>query len=82
MVSTAALGDATTQLIQGLSPEECARVQHALDYAAVAYGERTCASGQNAFEFSLGVAGTLAYLRSDVETRIAGLLYELATFEP
>ena len=82
MVSTAALGDATTQLIQGLSPEECARVQHALDYAAVAYGERAIASGQNAFEFSLGVAGTLAYLRSDVETRIAGLLFELAMFEP
>ena len=82
MVSTAVLGDATTQLIQGLSPEECVRVQDALDYAAVAYGERTCTSGQNAFEFSLGVAGTLAYLRSDVETRIAGLLFELATFEP
>lgn len=82
MVSTAALGDATTQLIQGLSPEECARVQHALDYAAAAYGERTIASGQNAFEFSLGVAGTLAYLRSDVETRIAGLLFELAMAEP
>lgn len=82
MVSTAALGDATVQLIQGLSPEECTRVRHALDYAAVAYGERTCSSGQNAFEFSLGVAGTLAYLRSDVETRIAGLLFELATFEP
>ncbi|MEN3278692.1 MAG: pyrophosphokinae [Massilia sp.] len=82
MVSTAALGDATTQLVQGLGPEECARVQHALDYAAVAYGERTCASGQNAFEFSLGVAGTLAYLRSDCETRIAGLLFELVTFEP
>ncbi|MFC5460871.1 RelA/SpoT family protein [Massilia niabensis] len=82
MVSTAALGDATTQLIQGLSPEECARVQHALDYAAVAYGERTSASGQNAFEFSLGVAGTLSYLRSDVETRIAGLLFELVTLDP
>ncbi len=82
MVSTAALGDATTQLVQGLSPEECARVQHALDYAAAAYGDRVIASGQNAFEFSLGVAGTLAYLRSDVETRIAGLLFELALFEP
>jgi len=82
MVSTAALGDATTQLVQGLSPEECARVQHALDYAAAAYGDRIIASGQNAFEFSLGVAGTLAYLRSDVETRIAGLLFELALFEP
>ncbi|MFC4929617.1 RelA/SpoT family protein [Massilia sp. GCM10023247] len=82
MVSTAALGDATTQLIQGLSPEECVRVHDALDYAAVAYGERPCATGQNAFEFSLGVAGTLAYLRSDVETRIAGLLFELVVFEP
>ncbi|MCC2960344.1 bifunctional (p)ppGpp synthetase/guanosine-3',5'-bis(diphosphate) 3'-pyrophosphohydrolase [Massilia sp. IC2-278] len=82
MVSTAALGDATTQLVQGLSVDECARVQHALDYAAAAYGERTLASHQNAFEFSLGVAGTLAYLRSDVETRIAGLLFELAMFEP
>ncbi|QNA89401.1 bifunctional (p)ppGpp synthetase/guanosine-3',5'-bis(diphosphate) 3'-pyrophosphohydrolase [Massilia sp. Dwa41.01b] len=82
MVSTAALGDATTQLLQGLAPDECVRVQEALDYAAVAYGERTCASGQNAFEFSLGVAGTLAYLRSDCETRIAGLLFELVLVEP
>lgn len=82
MVSTAALGDAATQLVQGLSPEECARLQHALDYAAAAYGERTLASHQNAFEFSLGVAGTLAYLRSDAETRIAGLLFELAMFDP
>ena len=49
MVSTAALGDATTQLVQGLSPEECARVQHALDYAAAAYGERVLASHQNGF---------------------------------
>jgi GTP pyrophosphokinase len=82
MVSTAALGDATTQLVSGLSPEECVRVQHALDYAAAAYGERACTSGQNAFEFSLGVAGTLAYLRSDVETRIAGLLFDLTLAEP
>jgi GTP pyrophosphokinase len=82
MVSTAALGDATTQLVHGLSPEECVRVQHALDYAAAAYGERACWSGENAFEFSLGVAGTLAYLRSDVETRIAGLLFELVLVEP
>jgi GTP pyrophosphokinase len=82
MVSTAALGDATTQLVSGLNPEECVRVQDALDYAAVAYGDRATSSGQNAFEFSLGVAGTLAYLRSDVETRIAGLLFELAIVEP
>ena len=82
MVSTAALGDARAQLVQGLSPEDCARVNAALDYAGEAYGERLATSGQNAFEFSLGVAGTLAYLRTDTETRIAGLLFELATFDP
>jgi GTP pyrophosphokinase len=81
MVSTAALGDATTQLVQGLGPEDEARVRAALEYAEAAYGERVCASSQSAFEFSLGVAGTLAYLRSDAETRIAGLLFELAMFD-
>jgi GTP pyrophosphokinase len=81
MVSTAALGDATTQLVQGLGPEDEARVRAALEYAEAAYGERVCASSQSAFEFSLGVAGTLAYLRSDAETRIAGLLFELAMLD-
>jgi GTP pyrophosphokinase len=82
MVSTAALGDATTQLVQGLLPEDEARVRAALEYAHDAYGERVATSGQNAFEFSLGVAGTIAYLRSDAESRIAGLLFELALVEP
>ena len=81
MVSTAALGDATTQLVQGLGPDDEARVRAALAYAEAAYGERLCSSGQNAFEFSLGVAGTLAFLRSDAETRIAGLLFELALLD-
>ncbi|MGO4475235.1 bifunctional (p)ppGpp synthetase/guanosine-3',5'-bis(diphosphate) 3'-pyrophosphohydrolase [Massilia sp. 2TAF26] len=82
MVSIAALGDATTQLVHGLGKDDCARVQAALDFAAEAYGERHAASGQSAFEFSLGVAGTLAVLRSDAETRIAGLLFELCLVEP
>jgi GTP pyrophosphokinase len=82
MVSTAALGDATTQLIQGLLPDDQARVRAALEYANEAYGERAATSGQNAFEFSLGVAGTLAFLRSDAESRIAGLLFELALMDP
>ena len=38
--------------------------------------------GESALAFSLGVAGTLAFLRSDCETRIAGLLFELAVKEP
>jgi GTP pyrophosphokinase len=82
MVSIAALGDATTQLVNGLGPDDRARVQAALDFVAEAYGERHASSGQSAFEFSLGVAVTLALLRSDAETRIAGLLFELCLTDP
>jgi GTP pyrophosphokinase len=82
MVSIAAFGDATTQLVHGLGPEDRARVQAALDFAFEAYGDRVASSGQSAFEFSLGAAVTLALLRSDAETRIAGLLFELCLLEP
>ena len=81
MVQIAALGDAS-QLLHGLGQDDCARVQSALDFAAEAYGERTTAWNQGAFEFSLGVAGTLGVLRSDAETRIAGLLFELCMADP
>ena len=82
MVSTAALGDATTQLVQGLGHDDCLRVQAALDFALEAYGDRLATSGQGAGEFSVGAACTLALLRSDAETRIAGLLFELCIKEP
>ena len=82
MVSTALLGDAKTGLVQGLNAADCVRVHGALDYAHGAYGARLAGSGQSAFEFSLGAAGTLAYLNTDAETRIAGLLFELALMEP
>jgi GTP pyrophosphokinase len=82
MVSTALLGDTKTGLVQGLSPEDCVRVHAALDYAFGAYGMRLAGSGQSAFEFSLGAAGTLAYLNTDAETRIAGLVFELALMDP
>ena len=40
-----------------------------------------CASGQLALDFSVGVAGTLAFLGTDVETRIAGLMFELTLLD-
>ena len=82
MVAIAALGSATTQLVQGLSPEDSARVEAALAYAGAAYQEKACTSGQDALEFSIGVASTLAFLNSDAETRIAGLLFELSILDP
>ncbi len=82
MVSIGALGNATSQLVQGLSAEDGARVEAALAYAGEAYAGKTCASGQNAFDFAIGVAGTLAFLRTDAETRIAGMLFELTVLDP
>jgi GTP pyrophosphokinase len=82
MVATVALGDASTRLVHGLGPEDCARVQAALEFALEAYGDSRTAAGQGAFEFSVGVAGTLALLRGDAETRIAGLLFELEIQDP
>ncbi len=78
MVSIAALSSATsTQLAQGLSADDSARVQDALAYASEVYADQVCASGQSALEFCAGVANTLAFLRTDAETRIAGLFVEL-----
>ena len=83
MVSITALNSATSeQLIQGLSPDDGARMLAALDFAGTAYGDKLGSSGQSALEFSVGVAGTLAFLRTDVETRIAGLMFELTLLNP
>src|SRR6478609_8533839 len=82
MVAIAALGSVTAELVQGLGPEDSARVQAALDFANEAYQDKKCSSGQGALEFSIGAASTLAFLRSDAETRIAGLMFELTVIEP
>jgi GTP pyrophosphokinase len=82
MVAVAALGSAIAQLVQGLGPEDSARVKAALAYASEAYQDKQCSTGQGALEFSIGVAGTLASLRSDAETRIAALMFEMTVIEP
>ncbi|MBJ7310660.1 RelA/SpoT family protein [Rugamonas sp. CCM 8940] len=83
MVSIAALNSATSdQLVQGLTAEDGARVLAALDYASEVYGATVSSHGQSAFDFSVGVASTLAFLRSDAETRIAGLMFELTLLDP
>ncbi|RFP10262.1 bifunctional (p)ppGpp synthetase/guanosine-3',5'-bis(diphosphate) 3'-pyrophosphohydrolase [Duganella sp. BJB488] len=82
MVSITALTSATSeQLVQGLSPDDSARMLAALDFASDAYGDKVCASGQAAIDFAVGVAGTLAFMRTDVETRIAGLMFELTLLD-
>ena len=82
MVAIAAPGSATARLVQGLGLKDAARVEAALAYATEAYQDKVCSSGQQALDFAVGVAGTLAFLRSDAETRIAGLMFELTVLDP
>ncbi|MFD2367764.1 RelA/SpoT family protein [Pseudoduganella sp. GCM10020061] len=82
MVSVTALGGATTQLVRGLNADDAARVSQALEYVSEAYGGKVASSGQDAFEFSHGVASTLASLDLDADARIAGLVFELTVTDP
>lgn len=82
MVSTsAAQSEARDQLSAGLSAEDSARVMDALAFVKPIYSETTVSTGQNAFDFTRGVAVTLASLEADAETRIAGLLFELPAID-
>jgi GTP pyrophosphokinase len=83
MVSTTSLqAEADALLCAGLSEADQERVMQALDYVQPLYAGHCMPTGQNAFEFVQGVAGTLAWLKVDAETRIAGLLLELPIAAP
>ncbi len=65
--------------LAGLSEPDCARMEQALEFVAPIYEGNTVVAGQSALNFSLSVACIVASLTSDVETRLAGLLFEVAT---
>ena len=83
MVSSIALPAATfSQLCAGLGDDDVLRLQQVIDFVEPLYLRRSIITGQDAFGFSLGVATTLAALKTDVDTRIAGLLFEVPVLEP
>ncbi|MEB0135614.1 bifunctional (p)ppGpp synthetase/guanosine-3',5'-bis(diphosphate) 3'-pyrophosphohydrolase [Actimicrobium sp. CCC2.4] len=83
MVSSLALpGAAQRELASGLSEADAQRVVDALAFVAPVYTGRTVVTGQDACDFSLGVATTLAALQTDADTRIAALLFELPVLDP
>ncbi len=69
-------------LIAGLLPEDGERVLAALAYVTPIYESASLVTGQNALQFSRGVAETLGSMRSDADSRIAGLLFELQQIDP
>ncbi|MFZ6648252.1 RelA/SpoT family protein [Undibacterium sp. TJN25] len=81
MVSTLAMAS-QSQLLEGLSEAECDRVHEALQFVVPLYATKQVVTEQNALQFVEGVVSTLAMLRTDVDTRIAGLLFELPELAP
>lgn len=82
MVSVAvAQSDIHAQLTTGLSPEDSLRVVEVLEFIEPVYRAKTVVTGQNAYEFVLSAVSVLASLRTDVDTRIAALLFEVSIFD-
>lgn len=77
MVSIVVNKDSDEQLTIGLRAEDSARLLDALEFVRAPYAGRMVPTGQDALAFSRGVVACLASLKSDVDTRIAGLLFEL-----
>ena len=83
MVSvTASNSENLDNLVAGLSEEDAQRVLSALEFVAPHYEGKELVTGQNALQFARGVAVTLGSLRSDADTRIAALLFELPQLDP
>ncbi len=69
-------------LVAGLTQEDAQRVLSALEFVAPHYENAVLITGQNALQFARGVVVTLSGLRSDVDTRIASILFELPQIDP
>ncbi len=65
------------QLTAGLRADDGARLLAALEFVRQPYAGKLVPTGQPAIDFTRSVAAILASLKADVDTRIAGLLFEL-----
>jgi len=81
MVAVAAVTQGNEQLTLGLSADDAARLKAAMDFVQEPYLNRVVQTGQDAMGFSAGVVATLARLKTDVDTRIAGMLFELVALD-
>lgn len=70
------------QLVEGLSPADAARIAQALEFVTPFFEDRNIVTEQNTLQFAIGVASTLAMLKTDADTRIAGILFELSEMNP
>jgi GTP pyrophosphokinase len=59
----------------GLPVADAERLRRALEFAAPLYADKRLGTGEPALEHALGAVSSLAALRLDAETRIAGILF-------
>ena len=59
----------------GLPEPEALRLNRAYEFARALYADKRLGTGEPALEHALGLAASLAALRLDAETRIAGILF-------
>ncbi len=81
MVSSTLHTEGNEALIAGLRAEDVARVLDAQEFVRASYADRQVPTGQDALSFSRGVVSALAALRTDADTRIAGMLFELTAID-
>ena len=78
-VATRAGDDA---LSVGLRPDDANRLLDAIEFVREHYAGKQVPTGQDALAFSRGVVAALASLKADANTRIVGMLFELAAVAP
>ena len=67
-------------LAAGLPEDEGATLRRALDFAALAYGDKQLGTGEPAYGHALGLARNVAELRLDLDARVAGLLFAVPSY--
>lgn len=70
------------QLLEGLSEPDAERVLNALQFVTPFYEHKQVVTEQNALQFAIGVASTMATLKTDADSRIAAILFELPELNP
>lgn len=74
--------DSPSPFLEGLTPVEAERLLAALSFVTPSYATVQVKTEQNALQFVQGVLATLAFLKTDIDTRIAGVLFELPDIDP
>ncbi len=68
------------QIAAGLPEAEAARLRRACEFAVSVYAGKLLGTGEPALEHALGIVSSLAALRLDAETRIAGILFAVPQY--